>query len=210
MSAAPVCPQWRERRRPYRPLLPCLVLGLLLGACAGDRAQRRLEDEAARFVYVAPAPKVMAQARALLEARGYTVREDPTGRPVLSTPWKQVVDSPGAASQVRRYLVAAKDVGQGRLLVRVYSINYTTVGLADAHPSLGSRSGRQSGEGGGRSGPFVAGERVSASKGWLQRDLELEWRLLERLEPELAQLLKEEAQGGAPRSAVASAPAPRR
>jgi hypothetical protein len=183
---------------------------VLAAGCAGARQQQRLQQEAARFVYVAPAPKVMAQARAMLEELGYDVRMDPTGRPVLSTPWKQLVKSDGMASQVRRYLVAGKPLGQGRMLVRIWSLTYTTVGTADAHPGLGSRSGRQTGDGaggGGRTGFSVAGEGVSAAKGWQQRDLELEWRLLERLEPELAEALKQES--GPPAAALARAPARR-
>lgn len=207
MSAPAPCHARRGRSRPRRRGLLSLALALLASACAGPSLERRLEQEAARFVYVAPAPRVMAQARALLEERGYTVRADPTGRPVLSTPWKQLVSANGMASQVRRYLVAGKELGQGRMLVRIYSLTYTTVGTADAHPGLGSRSGRQTGDGssgGGRTGFSVAGEGVSAAKGWQQRDLALEWRLFERLEPELAQVLRQEA--AQPAAAVAAAP----
>jgi len=208
MSASVPAPSRGGRSRTCgRGLLP-LALALLASGCAGHSQQRRLEQEAARFIYVAPAPKVMAQARSLLEARGYTVRDEPGDRPVLSTPWKQLVDAEGIASQVRRYLVAGKDLGQGRMLVRIYSITYTTVGTVDAHPSLGNHS-YQRGEGGGGAGgggrmPFqVAGQGAAAAKGWAQRDLEMEWQLLERLEPELAQALKDERST----TAVAAAPA---
>jgi hypothetical protein len=182
-----------------------LVLGVLASACAGQGAQRHpqplpqrdprayLEQEAARFVYVTPQDRVMAQARALLESHGYVVRDDPGDQPLLTTTWRETAGDQPSASQLRRYVVAGKDVGDGRLLVRIFRIDYTTVGSADSHPSLGNRSARQTADGGGARGPSVKGEGVSVTKGWYRRDLELEWQLLQRVEPELAEVLESES-----------------
>lgn len=184
------------------------MLGLLASACAGQGAQGHpqpqpqraprayLEQEAARFVYVTPQDKVMAQARALLESHGYVVRDDPGDQPLLTTPWRETAGDQPSASQLRRYVVAGKDVGDGRLLVRIFRIDYTTVGSADNHPTLGNRTGRQTGEGAGGGGGgarTVKGEGVSVTKGWYRRDLEMEWQLLQRVEPELAEVLESES-----------------
>jgi hypothetical protein len=183
-----------------------LALGLLSAGCAGNRQEQRLEAEAARFIYVAPGPKVWAEAKALLKARGFTVNEDTHGRYVMSTPWTELYAAEGMGSQLRRFLVVGKDLGQGRFIVRIYNINYTTVGNVDSHPSMGNhdhaRDSGGAGGGGGRS--FVAqGQGAAPAKGWYQRDLGMEWHLLERLEPELAEELKHEDAPRAPSTATA-------
>src|SRR6476469_8120384 len=91
-----------------------LALGLLWAGCAGDRQEQRREAEAAKFIYVAPGPKVWAEAKALLKARGYTVNEDANGRYVMSTPWTEVYAAEDMGTQMRRFLVVGKDMGQGR------------------------------------------------------------------------------------------------
>ncbi|MBF5042940.1 hypothetical protein FGE12_11120 [Aggregicoccus sp. 17bor-14] len=180
-----------------RPRMLLLALGLLSAGCAGNRQEQRLEAEAAKFIYVAPPPKVWAEAKALLKARGFTVNEDQAGRYVMSTPWTEVYASEDMGTQLRRFLVVGKDMGQGRFIVRIYNINYTTVGNVDSHPSMGNHeyqrdSGSSGGGGGGGMIFSKKGQGAAPAKGWYQRDLAMEWHLLERLEPELAEELKHE------------------
>lgn len=172
------------------------ALAVLAAGCAGQQPAQRLQDEAARFVYVAPPEKILAQARALLEARGYTVHRAPNGGLALSTPWKPLVAGQGMGNQARRYLVAVRELGQGRSVVRIHSLTYTAVPTGNTNPAIGGHAYASGTTEGGDMRFVTGGEGTQETKTSSVRDLVMEWQLFQRLEPELAEELERNPQAG--------------
>lgn len=172
-----------------------LALGAAGCATAPVRQDEKalLEATSSQVLYRRPAAEVLDAVRALLDERGYTVlpSSDPN---YVRTGWKVEGDF-DFSSRWSRVLVQGRTLPDGRFLVRAFQMQETTVGRAPSHPSLGGGNKDASKGGGeGANTNYVEGEPLSAAPVATHRDTELEWAILERLEPAFAHSLKRQVE----------------
>lgn len=187
-------------------LLVALVGALLMTGCASSPRKTLLERTSSYVVYDLPAQQVMDAAEAELSARGYALL--PSTDPLfLQTPWKVTGNFDVWSAWSRRYIEGHK-LADGRFIVRAYEMAANTPARTQLLPGLGS-SVPAAPEEQPNTTPTVllAAEPVlgRSARPVIRRDLELEWAIMERVNPEFAGRVKEQidvylAQGDAPRA----------
>ncbi|WP_224246852.1 hypothetical protein [Hyalangium gracile] len=165
-----------------------LLLGvgvLLLGTgCATTRDERRmlLERTSAEMAYALPPEQVMNAARAVLREQGYILAPGGSAHS-LRTQWRITGDL-DAMARWSKVLVAGQTQSDGRFVVRAQQVTWATPGRTAAHPAMSS------GDGGKRGGEgttnYVPGEPYSPAKPMFSRALDIEWAILQHLDPEFA------------------------
>jgi hypothetical protein len=160
---------------------------LVLGAgCATPHDARRtlLERTSAEVAYNLPAPQVMDAARAVLKEQGYVLA--PGGGPTsLRTQWKLVGDL-DTLTRWTKVLVIGQHRADGRFVVRAQQVLWVTGGRTASHPGMASSvggAGKRVNEGATN---YVQGEPYSPAKPVFRRALDLEWAILQHLDPEFA------------------------
>jgi len=160
---------------------------LVLGAgCATPQDARRslLERTSAEVAYNLPAKEVMDAARAVLNEQGYVLA--PGGGPTsIRTQWKVSGDLDNLA-RWSKVLVIGQYRADGRFVVRAQQVLWVTGGRSASHPGMAS-----SVSGGGKRGSdgatnYVQGEPYAAGKPVFRRALDLEWAILQHIEPQFA------------------------
>lgn len=165
------------------------ALPLVLLACAhGPGRTTLLERSAAAHTYALPPEQVWREALTLVEREGYDLPPAPLqGEFSLRTPWR-LQGEVDLAHVFTRYIVLGQRDEAGRFAIRFFLVSYPTIGTTAPHPGMG---------GGHRDAQFEnmnPGDPYSPVKPSIRRDLALEWKLLQRLEPERAARIERDAE----------------
>ena len=185
-------------------LFALAVLGLLaVSGCAAANRETFLRERAGEHVYERPMADVWAAARQLLTDEGYSGRGGQQGW-VYVTEWKETAGNASVGARFMRYLVEGRELGPSRSIIRFTAVLRATgstgagIGPEDrsTHGGIGNVAG--SGEAGAEpkppmrtSDPEGLGPKSQLASG--QRDLEMEWKLLQRVEPAKAGKIESEA-----------------
>lgn len=185
-------------------LFAIAAVALLVGAgCATMNRENYVHDRAGQIVYERPMPEVWAGTLQMLTEDGFSGR-GAEGSYVHVTEWKESEGGSLSTRTYTRYLVEGKQLGQNRSAIRFTKATRnagassagmgnadpnTHAGMAQVGPPTQSNSrlsaqnmGQNSGEGIGK---------ASLASG--TRDLAMEWRLLQRLDPQKARAIEAEA-----------------
>jgi hypothetical protein len=180
------------------------ILGLLAASgCAASNRETFMRERAGEHVYERPMPEVWAAAKQLLTEDGYTGREVQGGW-VYVTEWKDASGESSVGSRFTRYLVEGKELGPTRSIVRftvvMRATGSTGAGAGNTEPSTHAGMAQLGGSGEAGSDPASAvpqpgsegrGPKSALATG--KRDLEMEWRLLKKLDPGKARNIEGEA-----------------
>jgi len=160
-----------------------LVLG---AACATSQDSRRslLERTSAEVAYNLPAKQVMDAARAILDEQGYLLAPG-GGLTSLRTQWKLSGDL-DTLTRWSKVLVIGQYRADGRFVVRAQQVLWVTGGRAASHPGMASSVSGKGKRGGEGTTNYVQGEAYSPAKPVFRRALDLEWAILQHLEPQFA------------------------
>lgn len=176
------------------------AVGVLLAfgatGCAGPQVQRKqlLERTGSYVVYDLPAQTVMDAAEAELSERGYSLL--PSTDPLfLHTPWK-VRGNFDVFTDWSRVYVEGRKLADGRLVVRAYRMAANVPARTQLLPGF-SASARTNPDEQPNTTPTVllATEPVLgrySTRPIIRRELELEWAIMERVNPEFAGRVKEQ------------------
>lgn len=184
-------------------LAAALALSPAITGCAASNRETYMREHAGEHVYDRPMPEVWAAAKQLLADDGYSGREERGGW-VFVTEWKESSSSSNVSSVQERYMVEGKELSPSRCTVRFMKItrssgasgsslggvsnNSTHQGMA----SLSSASGNASpGNMPATSTPGGITQQASIASG--KRDLDMEWRLLRKIEPKAAGTIEAQA-----------------
>lgn len=156
-----------SKRSPWSLSLLLLTVTALASGCASTRRDAYIQDKASQYVYRKPIAEVWPQVRALLQEKELPLREAP-GAYEIGTDWTMLGSPSSLGTSYVRYLVRGKQPSPVSCSVEILRQNRT-----------------QSGEG-------PAGNTGNDSSS-MTRDREMEWELLQRVDPEGAKALLEEA-----------------
>ena len=163
------------------------VLALVSG-CASSMPDRLREARTGAYVFHHPAPEVASAARALLADSGYDVLAADDGT-VVRTQWHAIIDDDQFATTFDRYFVVIQRLSPQHCRIAAIRQSATTLGMETAHPHTESQN-----IGAGRNGNnSTYGKGKDALPMGLpanHRDLDLEWKLIAREEPERARLVQ--------------------
>ena len=151
-------------------LIAVAALATLAG-CAGSQKEKFVTERASQHVYNKPIDEVWEQARVLLREEGFGLREVAGGYELVTDEKEGQVSTMGS-SFIKVYAKGQK-VGADGCTVQFMRYTRTT-------------AGERGGVGGGREG----GATADAAK---TRDVVLEWKLLQRVDPEQAKKIEAEA-----------------
>jgi hypothetical protein len=160
---------------------------LVLGAgCAttGAGKERRilLERASAEIAYEQPARVVMDAAKAVLSDHGYVLAPG-RGTNSMRTQWKIDGDLEMTA-RWSKVLIVGQYRADGRFIVRAQQVMWVTGGRTAAHPSMATSGAGKRGSDSATN--YVPGEPYSPAKPVFSRALNLEWEILQRVEPQFA------------------------
>ena len=138
------------------------------------------------YVFHHPAPDVESAARKLLKDGGFVVLD--ADRPgIVRTKWRAVLDDEQFATAYERYIIVVQRLTREHCRVAALKVSLATLGMETAHPhSVGNGKDTNVNTvtyGKGKS-PLLIGEPTA------RRDLDLEWTLIAREEPEGARLVR--------------------
>lgn len=168
-------PQKPSSRRAVSLLVIPVLLWVGMG-CAAQRQQAALEDEVREHVYRKPLADVWPEALALLEDKGFSVIADPT-RHEARTEWAQISPTSALGTRFATFYVVGTERGPGQCTLRYYR-NERSISVAPSRP--------------GQPDPLLEDQPVGLQGSRLvpsDRDRDLEWQLLQRLEPDVARTL---------------------
>lgn len=148
-----------------------------LAGCAGSAKERFVTERASQYVYDKPIDEVWEHARALLREEGFGLREVAGGYELLTDEKEGQVSSMGT-SFIKVYAKGQK-VGADGCTVQFMRHTRTSAGERG-----GVGSGSEARE--AREGGMSAGAQST-------RDVMLEWKLLQRVDPEAAKKIEAEA-----------------
>ena len=157
-----------------RLLVVASALALAAG-CAANKRDTYVRERAGEHVYGLPAPQLYQQATALLKSKGYSLRED-AAHFVAVTEWKQDGGGSNIATAYSAYQVQVMPV----------SPTSSTVVFEKQNRVAKAAGQNESAIGGDRNEAGL----MSAST---SRDLEMEWLLLQRADPQTAEQLQAQA-----------------
>jgi hypothetical protein len=161
-----------------------LVLGAGCATTPQDARRTLLERTSAEVAYNLPARQVMDAARAVLDEQGYVLA--PGGGPTsLRTQWKLNGDL-DTVTRWSKVLVIGQYRADGRFVVRAQQVVWVTGGRAASHPGMASSASGAGKRGSEGATNYVQGEAYSPAKPVFRRALDLEWAILQHLEPQFA------------------------
>jgi uncharacterized lipoprotein len=164
-----------SKRSPWSMSLVLLAAVTLAAGCTASRRQAYVEEKTQQHVYRKPIAEVWPQVRLLLKEKGFPMREAP-GAYEISTDWQMVGAPSSLGTSYVRYLVRGKQPSPVLSTVEVLRQNRTESGQTPVDPRSGQR------------------RDIGNDTSSLVRDLELEWELLQRVDPEAAKALQAEAE----------------
>jgi hypothetical protein len=152
-----------------------LVVALALTTgCAANRRDAFLQDKARTHVYRQPIVEVWPKAKELLTEEGYSVMEAKGGFE-LQTEWLMQGAPSSLGTSYARYLVRGLEKGPGQSTVEFH--RQVRVQSQAAHDT---NTGQ-------------AAEGPGTDSNTLSRDHAMEWKLLQRVDPETAKTFEAEA-----------------
>jgi hypothetical protein len=156
----------------------------LVSGCAGSMPDRLREARTGAYVFHHPAPDVESTARALLEDDGFHLKPARQSG-IVRTEWKPIIDDEQFATTFERYVVVIKRLSPEHCRVEAIKMSVSSLGMETAHPhGMAKNDGNPRNENtatyGKGSVPLRMGPPVA------RRDLDLEWKLIARKEPERA------------------------
>ncbi|WP_164007234.1 hypothetical protein [Pyxidicoccus trucidator] len=187
-----------------KPWLLAVLGALLMTGCASSPRKTLMERTSSYVVYDLPAQQVMDAAEEVLGERGYALLPS-TDPLLLQTPWKVSGNFDVWSAWSRRYVEGRKRA-DGRIVVRAFEVAANVPARTQLLPGMASSvSGTPEDKQNTTPTIILATEPVlvRSARPVLRRDLELEWAIMERLNPEFAGRVKEQvddylAQGAAP------------
>ena len=163
--------------KPSTALMLLAALALTSG-CAARQREAFVHDKAHEHVYRAPLAEVWPHARALLQEKGYSLMEAKGGFEA-QTEWLQTSGASSLGTTFQRYLMRGRERGPGQSSVEFYKMVRSE-----------SRGADNVDENGGRGGGMNTAQASNQSI----LDLEMEWELLQRVDPEAAKAYQAEAE----------------
>ncbi|NPC69772.1 hypothetical protein HPP05_08430 [Corallococcus exiguus] len=167
-------------RKTSSPRAVCLLtipVLLLMGmGCAAQRQQVALEDEVREHVYRKQLADVWPTALALLKDKGFSVIADPT-RYEARTEWAQITPPSSLGTHYASFFLVGAERGSGQCTIRYYR-NERSIALAPSRSGQSEPRPEYQPDG-------IQGSRLVPAN----RDRDLEWQLLQRLEPDFARTL---------------------
>ncbi len=164
-----------SKRSPWSLSLVLLAVTALAAGCAASRREAYIQDKARQYVYRKPIAEVWPQVRMLLKEKDLPLREAPRAYEI-STDWHQVGAPSTLGTNYVRYLVRGKQPSPVLSTVEIFKQNRTEAGPGPVDARTGQR------------------REIGTDTTNLVRDTELEWELLQRVDPEGAKALREEAE----------------
>jgi hypothetical protein len=167
-----------SNRSPWSLSLLLLAVASLAAGCASARREAYIQDKAMQHVYRKPIAEVWPQVRSMLLEKELPMREAPGGYEI-STDWQMVGAPSSLGTAYVRYLVRGKQPSPAMCAVEIYKQNRTESGPGPVDVRSARPTERQS----------VGNDATS-----MVRDMEMEWELLQRVDPEAAKALREDAE----------------
>ncbi len=160
---------------------------LALGTgCATTNNERRvlLERVSSEVAYKLPPQQVMAAARAVLDERGY----DPApGGSLYSVRTSVKIDGDyDTLTRWSKVLVIGQQRSDGRIMVRAEQVTWVTPGRAPSHPGIANSVNGPGKHGSEATSNYILGEPFSPAKPVFSRAFDIEWAILQHLEPRFA------------------------
>jgi len=153
-------------------LLLVAALALTTG-CAANRRETYLQEKAGTHVYRQPIAEVWPKAKELITEEGYSVMEAKGGFE-MQTDWMMQGAPSSLGTSYARYLIRGIEKGPGQCSVEF--LKQSRVESQAAHDTTTGKS-----------------EGPTADAGSLARDYALEWKLLQKVDPETAKAMEAEA-----------------
>ncbi|RKH60663.1 hypothetical protein [Corallococcus aberystwythensis] len=158
-------------------LLVVSVLALAFSGCAARRQQAYLEDKAMGHVYRKPIAEVWPAAIALLQEKGFSLMKGQQGFEA-TTEWLMTSAPSSLGTAYARYHVRGSERGPGQCAVEIRRQDRSESRAADNTDGRSKETGESS---------------VGAGNSQMRRDSEMEWELLQKVDPDAASALKAEA-----------------
>jgi hypothetical protein len=162
-----------SNRSPWSLSLVLLAVASLAG-CAAARREAYIQEKAMQHVYRQPIAEVWPQVRSMLQAKELPLREAP-GAYEISTDWHMVGAPSSLGTTYVRYLVRGKQPSPTMCSVEIFKQNRVESGPGPVNSQTGAR------------------ENLGTDTTQMSRDVEMEWELLQRVDPEGAKALREDA-----------------
>jgi hypothetical protein len=157
-----------------RLFLVATALSVAAG-CAGNKRDTYVRERAGEHVYGMPAAELYKHATELLKSKGYSLREQPATFQAVSE-WKQDGGSSNLGTAYSAY----------QLAVRPVSPTSSTVMYIKQNRVVQGEGLNESRSGGERS-------RAGTASASGSRDLQMEWFLLQKADPQTAEQLQAQA-----------------
>jgi uncharacterized lipoprotein len=163
------------KRSPWSLSVVLLAVSTLAVGCASTRREAYIQDKAMQHVYRKPIAEVWPQLRSMLQEKELEMREAPGGYEI-STDWQMVGAPSSLGTAYVRYLVRGKQPTPAMCAVEIYKQNRTEAGPGPVDAQTNQR------------------REIGTDTTNMSRDMELEWELLQRVDPEGAKALREDAE----------------
>lgn len=163
-----------SKRSPWSLSLLLLTVTALATGCASSRRENYIQDKASSYVYRKPIAEVWPQVRAMLKEKDLPLREAP-GAYEIATDWHMLGAPSSLGTTYVRYLVRGKQPSPAMCAVEILRQNRTQAGEGAMDVQTGQKGD------------------VGTDATSMTRDREMEWELLQRVDPEGAKALIEEA-----------------
>jgi uncharacterized lipoprotein len=154
-----------------------LVLATLATGCAASRREAYVQEKASQYVYRKPIAEVWPQVLTLFKEKELPLRESP-GAYEISTDWQMVGAPSSLGTSYVRYLVRGKQTAPAMCSVEIFKQNRVETAQS---PGASRHNDGEEKPGG-----------IDTSN--LKRDVEMQWELLQRVDPEAAKSLRAEAE----------------
>lgn len=154
-------------------LLLVAALALSTG-CAANRREMYLQEKAGTHVFRQPIAEVWPKAKELITEEGYSVMEAKGGFE-MKTDWQMQGAPSSLGTSYARYLIRGIEKGPGQCSVEF--MKQTKVESQAAHDT----------------NTGAAMENAGNASGSMTRDYELEWKLVQKVDPETAKAWEAEA-----------------
>jgi uncharacterized lipoprotein len=164
-----------SKRSPWSLSLVLLAVTTLATGCAASRREAYIQDKAAQHVYRKPIAEVWPQVRMLLKEKELPLREAPGGYEI-STDWHMVGAPSTLGTNYVRYLVRGKQPTPAMSTVEIFKQNRVESGPGPVDSQTGQR------------------QSLGTDTTNMVRDMEMEWELMQRIDPDAAKALRTEAE----------------
>jgi uncharacterized lipoprotein len=152
-----------------------ILAAACLAGCAANRREMYIQEKASGHVYSKPMSEVWPQVRSLLREKELPMREVAGGFEI-ATDWLMVGAPSSLGTNYVRYYVRGRQPTPVTSVVEIFRQNRTEAGQGPVDSRTGQR------------------QSLGTDTTNMTRDRELEWELLQRVDPEGASALRTEAE----------------